>query len=1095
MSNLIYENKVREDVFNRSLDDQVAPELSDVIVKNAPSIYLDSREFFSSTYITDSMKSLVREITNALTLGKGLSMTLYSLFGGGKTHTVLLLFHAFNNPTVAREFGLEVPENIKVIGIGGKDSRTAPSPEDPIEEDGIKIKTLWGYIAKRLGKYDIVRKYDEDLMSPTKDKLEELFKGERVLILVDEIAAYLVRLKGLSGGNYYNQCLYFFENLASLGSNLPVVLLVTIPAKIEEKSKGDIRMYFEKGYEDVIEALSKKIERGGKIFRAPIETSIDLANVLIKRIFREINEDVKKRVVEEYQKYVDQFKDYLDVTTAREVVNTYPFHPLYVNFLKNLLEGNAHLQGSREAIKITRYVIRNLWENKPTRSLILPSDISIKDSQIRTILLKDFKSYDVVADTIIQRSKGLDVIFLLANYIFISTYYYQLGLDPSQLISALPDSKEIITSLLDSEYLSSSRKLPGDIKESLDNITSNSKNVDMIIPYLITDKGKYWVTWFLDPKTICEKDASKVSEFDADTKLDSMMLSLAEIPLDVIQKKGKKAISGMLLKLYRSIIRNIDEPIDIDEPSYYLVIIGRPICEDCKTSDDALKKAEEITRKLIYYTSSGKSEKPRRYANTLTLLFPLIGNNRDKIRDYVRRYISCSNIDVTPYYRDRVSKDYAQKILNDYVFSLESAIYNQIFQYFDRVAYPTGNNDVRIVELKSSGKTLLQQAEDTLLDEDKIVREDNFDFETLKAYLEATNVTIVDRMSSIKDIKEMFYANPSLPFITETTFYNAIRNGVEKLEIGIMNGGKVYYKKYEGSGEIIVNDSSIILPAKDAAEKEIDNLISQEKIIESENKIIKRYYILELPDGIKIPLRELRNDVDWLEKFKSGEIKLVEDAVEAGIDLSAEPSEIEGTQGETKEVKIIVKKIGKFDSKVSLSSSLGDLNVKEEYPDFQSTLKITVNQDSIVNITAKYDDKEKRISIPIRILQNECEKFVDQISLDSHISEINIINTEDLKNTLSKINFSIIGKKLLEGEVNIEDSSKKISLIMKPMGSNINDFISFLTPQLSLVGLKPKITGSLVIRVVEFKEINKDGIKNINELINKNFIKVKVKVC
>ena len=169
MSNLIYENKVREDVFNRSLDDQVAPELSDVIVKNAPSIYLDSREFFSSTYITDSMKSLVREITNALTQGKGLSMTLYSLFGGGKTHTVLLLFHAFNNPTVAREFGLEVPENIKVIGIGGKDSRTAPSPEDPIEEDGIKIKTLWGYIAKRLGKYDIVRKYDEDLMSPTKD--------------------------------------------------------------------------------------------------------------------------------------------------------------------------------------------------------------------------------------------------------------------------------------------------------------------------------------------------------------------------------------------------------------------------------------------------------------------------------------------------------------------------------------------------------------------------------------------------------------------------------------------------------------------------------------------------------------------------------------------------------------------------------------------------------------------------------------------------------------------------------------------------------------------------------------------------------------
>jgi hypothetical protein len=32
MADLIYENKVREDVFNPSLDDQMAPELSDVIV-------------------------------------------------------------------------------------------------------------------------------------------------------------------------------------------------------------------------------------------------------------------------------------------------------------------------------------------------------------------------------------------------------------------------------------------------------------------------------------------------------------------------------------------------------------------------------------------------------------------------------------------------------------------------------------------------------------------------------------------------------------------------------------------------------------------------------------------------------------------------------------------------------------------------------------------------------------------------------------------------------------------------------------------------------------------------------------------------------
>jgi len=1092
MTLLVYENKVREDVFNKSLDDQIAPELSDVIVKKAPTIYLDPREFLSSTYITDSMKSLITEITNALNQGKGLTLGLFSLFGGGKTHTVLLLYHTFTNPSIAKDFGLEVPDNVKVIGIGGKDSRTAPSPIDILKEDGIEIKTLWGYIAKKLGKYDIIKKYDEDQISPPKDVLENLFEGEKVLILVDEIVFYLSRVKGLkSGNNFYEQCLTFFENLSSLGVNLPVVVIVTIPAKLSERSKDSILDYVEKGYEEVTEALARRVMRAGKPYRAPIESSLDLANVLIKRIFKEVNEDVKRKVIEDYQKYSDKFKEYLDVNVSSDLVNTYPFHPLYVNLLKKLLEGNTHLEGTREAIKITRYVIRNLWENKPTRSLILPSDISIKDQQIRLLLLKDYKNYDDVAETIIQRSKGIDTKFLLANYIFISTYYRQLGLDPGQLISALPDYKEIVTSLLDPEYLSFSGKNPADIKEILDSISSNSKNVDMIIPYLISDKGRYWVTWFLDPKTICEKEASKASSFDAKKKLDEMIINLAEIPIDTIQKKGRKPIGGTLLKLYRTVIRNLDEPVEVDEPSYYLVIFGRPICKGCT---DAMAKAREIARKFIYYASSGRSEKPRRYSNTITLLFSLTGNNEDKIEEYVRKYISCSNMDVTPYYRDQISKDYAQKILNDYVNGLENAIYNQIFQYFDKIAYPYGNNEVNIVDLKGSSKTLLQQVEDTLTEEIKIMREDNFDFETLKMLLQNIHVDITNKLTSVKDLKEMFYTNPSLPFITESTLFNAIKNGVDRLEIGILNGSKVYYKKYEGSGEVMINESSIIYPAGTAAEKEIEELLSQEKKEEVEDGIIKRYYVLEMPDGNKIPLSDLKNDQGWLDKFKIGEIKLIMDKIESGVEISAEPNSVEGMLGETKEVKIFVKRVGRFNSRVSLSSNLGELDIKEGVLDFQSTLKLTINQDSTAVITVKYDSKEKVLNIPVRVIQNECEKYVNEVSKDSIVTEIDIMNSVDLRNTLSILNSSIIGRKLLEGEVIIEDSNKKINLIIRPTGSLINDFITFLSPQLSLAGLGAKVTGSLKVRIEEFKGISDVGLKNINDLLSKQIIKIKTKV-
>lgn len=1094
MADLVYENKVREDVFNPSLDDQMAPELSDVIVGNAPRIYLDPKEFFSVTYITDSMRILVNEITNALSQNKGTTITIYSLFGGGKTHTLLLLYHAFNNPKIAKEFGLNVLDGVKVIGIGGKDGRTAPSPVNSLREGNVEIKTLWGYIAYKLGKYDTIKKFDEDMITPQKEDLEKLFKGERVLVLADEIAYYLLRLKGRYK-EYYNQCLLFLEALASMGVNLPVVLVATIPAKIgTSPNKQDILEYIEAGYErEVIEVLAKRLERSGKAFRAPIETSTDLANVLIKRIFKEVNEVVKGNVIGKFQKLADQYRDYVDVSVIQEATRTYPFHPLYVEALKKLLEGNTHLQGTREGIKITRYVIRDLWNSKPTRSLILPSDISIRNPQIHDLLLKDFRNYGTVADTIIQRSKGLEIMFLLANYIFITTYYHQLGLDPSQLASALPDEKEIITSVLDPIYLNSIGRLPSDVKEILESISSNSKNVDMIIPYIMNDKGRYWVTYFLDPKTICEKDASKVPEAEVEEKLNDIMLELAEIPIDIVQKKGKKTVGGLLLKSYRTILRNKNELVNVDEPSYYLAILSEPVCKECKDINEIFKASEEVARKILYRVPSGRTEGLRRYSNTITLLFPSVGSNRDKMEDYMRKYISCSKMDVTPYYKDKISRDYADKILREYLNSLENAIYNQIFQYFDKVAYPTGNNEVRVVELKGGEKTLLQQVESTLIDEGKIIREENFDFDVLKMLLSNSGIDITKKSFSVKDLREIFYTNPSLPFVTDSAIYNAVRNGVEKLEVGVMTRGKVYYKKYEGMGEIVVDETSTILPAEDAAYREIEELVSQEEIIEEGDKVIKRYYVLELPDGARIPLRELKTDENWFVKFKTGDIKFVEETLEAGIELYAEPREVEGSPGEVKEVKIVVKKIGNFDSKVYLSSNYGVLDVSEGTPDFQATLRITLSQDGIAMVSARYDNKEKRVEIVTRLRQIECERFVDQVNKDSRVSEIDIMNMDDIKTVITKLNSLIIGKKVLEGEINVEDPNKRIFVTARPLGSSILDFVNFLNPLLSLIGLKPKVSGSLKIRVEEIKEINK--VEEINDLISKGIIKVRVKVC
>ena len=89
-----------EDVFDASLDEHLAPEL-DELLSNKRSIYTDAYEFFSRTYLTESILNSLKNIINVLK-GEGGNNTfvIYSLFGGGKTHSLFAIYHAIKKPEV-----------------------------------------------------------------------------------------------------------------------------------------------------------------------------------------------------------------------------------------------------------------------------------------------------------------------------------------------------------------------------------------------------------------------------------------------------------------------------------------------------------------------------------------------------------------------------------------------------------------------------------------------------------------------------------------------------------------------------------------------------------------------------------------------------------------------------------------------------------------------------------------------------------------------------------------------------------------------------------------------------------------------------------
>jgi len=76
------------------LQAEFAADLGKVHIGNAPSEYLDPREFFSRTYLTDGLSTLLVSAAKRLAgVGGDPVMELQTNFGGGKTHSMLALYH------------------------------------------------------------------------------------------------------------------------------------------------------------------------------------------------------------------------------------------------------------------------------------------------------------------------------------------------------------------------------------------------------------------------------------------------------------------------------------------------------------------------------------------------------------------------------------------------------------------------------------------------------------------------------------------------------------------------------------------------------------------------------------------------------------------------------------------------------------------------------------------------------------------------------------------------------------------------------------------------------------------------------------------
>ena len=196
---------------------EFAADLAQVARHTAVAEYQDPIEFFSRTYMTAGIKGLLNQALKRVSGQDGEPVIqLKTAFGGGKTHSMLALYHLLRGgfdvskvPAVRKvlsDAGLDSVPSARVAVIVG----TALDPSKshrPQTMPGITVNTVWGEIAFQLAEtandpslYDYVKDADKRHVSPGSEALTALLDAAGpCLVLIDEFVAYAKKLYGVDG--------------------------------------------------------------------------------------------------------------------------------------------------------------------------------------------------------------------------------------------------------------------------------------------------------------------------------------------------------------------------------------------------------------------------------------------------------------------------------------------------------------------------------------------------------------------------------------------------------------------------------------------------------------------------------------------------------------------------------------------------------------------------------------------------------------------------------------------------------------------------------------------------------------------------------
>ena len=608
-------------------------DLWQVHLGEATAEYGDPQEFFRRTYLTEGLSRLLTGAARRLTGGGGDPVVdLQTNFGGGKSHSMLALYHLCGDSRAAdlpgvdelfKKNDLSAPRNVSRAVLHGVKLQPGQVSN---KEDGTLVRTLWGELAWQLGGpegYEIVRGADETGTSPG-DSLRALFKKcGPCLILVDEWVRYAGQLRNdaespnpLPAGTFDVQFSFAQALTEEVRKSEDALLVVSLPESEGVESGGDRGTV-------ALDRLRNVIGRA----EAPWQpaNADEGFEIVRRRLFQPLGADamrqrdaVAKAFREEYARQRREFPaDSREPNYEQRLKDAYPIHPELFDLLYERWGSLERFQRTRGVLRLMAGIIHSLWESNDRNLMILPGTIPVADAEVATKLNSYLpESYSAVLRRDVDGAGSLPAA-IDGEVTTLGKYHACRRVTRTVFMGSAP-TKDGANRGVDEARVKLGCVQPG---ESVATFGDALRRLTGRATYLYGDAGRYWYSTKPNVNRLAEDRAAAVPDDDIELELTARL-----------KREEQKSRRGPFAAVHVTA-----DPGDVpDEPEVRLVILPPDRPHAGKTDDsDALKSARAVLK------SRGKADRQNRNA----VVFAAADVRRlEALREAVRRFLAWRSI-------------------------------------------------------------------------------------------------------------------------------------------------------------------------------------------------------------------------------------------------------------------------------------------------------------------------------------------------------------------------------------------------------------------------------------------------------------------